>query len=112
MGLFSSKKKYATVSTKDIIKPKKVINNKTVASNLWEKCDECGEIIYKQDIEKNLKKCPNCDHYFPMKAFERIELLIDNGTFFVILSTGIINMSPASILVILPLKHFSFNSST
>ena len=27
MGLFSSKKKYATVSTKDIIKPKKVVNN-------------------------------------------------------------------------------------
>ena len=82
MGLFSSKKKYATVSTKDIIKPKKNTNNKAVVSNLWEKCDECGEIIYKQDIEKNLKKCPNCDHYFPMKAFERIELLIDNGTFF------------------------------
>ena len=49
MGLFSSKKKYATVSTTDIIKPKKVVNNKTVASNLWEKCDECGECI---------KKCP------------------------------------------------------
>lgn len=78
MGLFSSKKKYATVSTKDIIKPKK---DKVVASNLWEKCDNCGEIIYKQDIEKNLKKCPNCDHYFPMKAMERIDLLIDAGTF-------------------------------
>ncbi len=93
MGLFSSKKKYATVSTKDIIKPKKVVNNKTVASNLWEKCDECGEIIYKQDIEKNLKKCPNCDHYFPMKAFERIELLIDNGTFFEF-DTDIVSQNP------------------
>ena len=78
MGLFSSKKKYATVSPKDIIKPKK---NKSAASNLWEKCDDCGEIIYKQDIEKNLKKCPVCDHYFPMKAMERIDLLIDLGTF-------------------------------
>ena len=90
MGLFSSKKKYATVSTKDIIKPKK---DKAVASNLWEKCDECGEIIYKQDIEKNLKKCPNCDHYFPMKAFERIELLIDNGTFFEF-DTDIVSQNP------------------
>lgn len=78
MGLFSSKKKYATVSTKDIIKPKK---SKTAASNLWEKCDKCGEIIYKQDIEKNLKKCPICDHYFGMRAMERIDLLIDHGTF-------------------------------
>ena len=93
MGLFSSKKKYVTLATKDIIKPKKFINNKTVASNLWEKCDECGEIIYKQDIEKNLKKCPNCDHYFPMKAFERIELLIDNGTFFEF-DTDIVSQNP------------------
>jgi len=78
MGLFSSKKKYATVSPKDIIKPKK---DKSAASNLWVKCDDCGEIIYKQDIEKNLKKCPVCDHYFSMKAMERIDLLIDLGTF-------------------------------
>ena len=78
MGLFSSKKKYATVSTKDIIKPKK---DKSAASNLWVKCDDCGEIIYKQDIEKNLKKCPVCDHYFSMKAMERVDLLVDLGTF-------------------------------
>ena len=81
MGLFSSKKKYATVSTKDIIKPKKVVNNKTVASNLWEKCDECGEIIYKQDIKNNLNVCPKCGNYFRLTSFERIELLIDEGTF-------------------------------
>lgn len=93
MGLFSSKKKYATVSTKDIIKPKKNMNDKTVVSNLWEKCDECGEIIYRQDIEKNLKKCPICDHYFPMKALERVELLIDNGTFFEF-DTDIVSQDP------------------
>ena len=63
MGLFSSKKKYATVSTKDIIKPKKVVNNKTVASNLWEKCDECGEWTPIEDLrmtEKDERLCESC----------------------------------------------------
>lgn len=77
LGIFSSKKKYATVSVGDIVKPKE----KVTVPNLWVKCDSCGEIIYKKDIEKNYKKCPKCDYYFQMGAYERIELLIDQGSF-------------------------------
>lgn len=80
MGLFSNKKKYATVSVKDTVKPP-VKREKEEVSSLWVKCDDCGEIIYKEEISKNLKKCPSCDHYFPMSAKERIELLIDVNTF-------------------------------
>ena len=78
LGIFSSKKKYATVTASSVVKPKE----KTVVPNLWVKCDSCGEIIYKKDIEKNYKKCPKCDYYFYMSAEERIDLLIDEGTFF------------------------------
>lgn len=77
LGIFSSKKRYATVSASSVIKPKE----KTTVPNLWVKCDDCGEIIYKKDIEKNYKKCPKCDYYFQMGAEERVELLIDEGTF-------------------------------
>lgn len=77
MGIFSSKKKYATVSASAVVKPEA----KTVVPNLWVKCDDCGEIIYKKDIENNYKKCPKCDFYFKMGAYERVELLIDQGTF-------------------------------
>lgn len=45
------------------------------------KCPKCQEILYKVDIENNLKKCSHCDYYFEMTARERIELLIDEGTF-------------------------------
>lgn len=85
MRFFSlSKKKYATLTVKnnkkiDDIEEK---NKKEVKiSGLWEKCPKCNEIIYKKDIENNLKKCPNCDYYFSMKAVERIELLIDKNSF-------------------------------
>lgn len=59
-------------------KEKHIDNNPT---GLWTKCPACQEILYKEDIDKNLKKCPKCDHYFEMTAWERINLLIDNGTF-------------------------------
>lgn len=79
LGIFSkSKKKYATVS---VTKTSKVIESKTSGSGLWEKCPSCHEILYKIDIKNNLKKCTNCDHYFGMTALERVDLMIDHGTF-------------------------------
>lgn len=85
MRFFSlNKKKYATLTVKDnnkIDNIEKKAEKKVKISGLWEKCPKCNEIIYKKDIENNLKKCPNCDYYFSMKAVERIELLIDKGSF-------------------------------
>ncbi|MGL6065526.1 MAG: acetyl-CoA carboxylase carboxyltransferase subunit beta, partial [Cetobacterium sp.] len=89
MKFFSlNKKKYATLTVKEtksdnIIveeKEEKIIK-KTKITGLWEKCPECQEIVYKNDIEQNLQKCPHCDYYFSMSAKERITLLIDENTF-------------------------------
>ena len=48
---------------------------------LWIKCDGCGEIIYKQDVEKNLEVCPKCDEHFPLPVRKRLDLVLDPGTF-------------------------------
>lgn len=77
LGIFSGKKKYATIS----IGEEKEKSKKEVSSNLWEKCPECDEIVYKKDIDANLKVCPKCNYYFRMSAAERIALLIDKDTF-------------------------------
>lgn len=77
MGLFSSKKsknKYATVTTKSKLTIDVVDDN-------WKKCNRCNEIIYNEDLKDNLNICPKCGNYFRLTAFERIELLIDAGTF-------------------------------
>lgn len=93
MGFFSIKrKKYVTLTVKDdkdtdeiLAKKDENIKNEDNSddknSPLWIKCPACGEMIYKIDLENNLKKCPHCDYYFPMSAKERIELLIDKDTF-------------------------------
>ena len=85
MRFFSlKKKKYATLTVKNskkIDEKEQQVSKEVKISGIWEKCPKCNEIIYKKDIENNLKRCPYCDYYFSMKAYERINLLIDKDTF-------------------------------
>lgn len=57
----------------------KTIDN--IKEDDWVKCPECNLMTHRVDITRNIKKCPNCDYYFNMSAKERLELLIDEGTF-------------------------------
>lgn len=52
-----------------------------IPEGLWLKCDNCKEIIYKKEIDKNLQICPKCNYHFRISARERIALLVDDGTF-------------------------------
>jgi len=44
---------------------------------LWVKCEGCGQIIWKNDLEKNLHVCPKCSRHFRMDARSRLALLLD-----------------------------------
>ncbi len=57
--------------------PKKV----KVSEGLWVKCEMCREIVYRREVEKNLKVCPKCNYHFRIPAYERILLLADEGSF-------------------------------
>ena len=48
---------------------------------LWTKCDNCKEIIYKQELERNANVCPRCQHHFRINARARLDLLVDSGSF-------------------------------
>lgn len=48
---------------------------------LWTKCPGCEEIIHNLEIERNTRICPKCEHHFTLSAAERIELVLDEGTF-------------------------------
>jgi len=52
-----------------------------VPEGLWVKCNSCREIIYRKEVERNLKVCPKCNYHFRISAHERISLLVDNGSF-------------------------------
>ncbi len=48
---------------------------------VWTKCKNCQEIIYAKEIVRNLNVCPKCDYHFRISARERIELILDEGSF-------------------------------
>lgn len=70
----------------DKIKKMNITNtiNKDVSDMLigkYIKCDNCKEILYKDDVHKNLNVCPNCGKHFRISSRRRIAQLVDEGTF-------------------------------
>lgn len=47
----------------------------------WIKCEECGEILYKEEVKENLSVCLNCGHHFRISSRRRISQIVDEGTF-------------------------------
>jgi acetyl-CoA carboxylase carboxyl transferase subunit beta len=54
---------------------------KRVPEGVWMRCDGCQATLYRMEVERNQKVCPQCDHHFPVPARERIAQLMDPDTF-------------------------------
>lgn len=52
---------------------------KEIPGGLWTKCDDCGEIIYTKELERNLWVCPQCGYHFRIKSRDYINLILDDG---------------------------------
>ena len=48
---------------------------------LWQKCDSCGQIIWRKAVEENHQVCPKCEYHFRIGARERLALLFDDGEY-------------------------------
>ena len=50
-------------------------------SDAWTKCPSCDEQVFSRQLERSQRVCPRCGHHFRMSVGERIDLLVDPGTF-------------------------------
>ena len=66
---------------KDILTNTEEGKSVKVPVGLWVKCEHCGEIIYKKEVERNLDVCPKCNYHFRISAHSRIGIVMDEGTF-------------------------------
>ena len=47
---------------------------------LWLKCESCGEVIFRKDLEDSDRVCPECSFHFTVPGKDRLRLTLDEGT--------------------------------
>ncbi|WP_100373743.1 acetyl-CoA carboxylase, carboxyltransferase subunit beta [Bacillus sp. FJAT-45037] len=71
--LFTKKKRYATIPSERA--------KQDVPEGLMTKCPSCRTIMYTKELKKNLLVCHSCGHHHRMTAYERLNSLLDDGSF-------------------------------
>ena len=65
-------------------KPKQKLraaDRRDLPSDVFDKCPECGEILYRARLEQNLFVCPECGYHNRIAAEDYIRLLLDDGEY-------------------------------
>ena len=48
---------------------------------LWMKCEACDNLVYKKVVEEAHHVCPECGFHFRITSAQRVEYLLDAGSF-------------------------------
>lgn len=48
---------------------------------LWTRCPGCKEVLYKDHLAEQHQVCPHCGHHLKIGARERLDLVLDPGSF-------------------------------
>jgi acetyl-CoA carboxylase carboxyl transferase subunit beta len=51
------------------------------ASAEWRRCPSCEAFVYHKRLKRNLHVCPECNHHFRLRLRDRVEMLMDPGSF-------------------------------
>lgn len=78
MALFRRSKKYLKINP---VQPDEIQERRAqVPDGLAQRCPECQAIIFRNSIESDYL-CPKCGFHLQFPAMDRIEWLVDEGTF-------------------------------
>ncbi len=58
-----------------------IFSRRETPENLWQKCDECGTMLFHRELAENLNVCTNCGHHMAIRPRERFLALFDGGVF-------------------------------
>lgn len=48
---------------------------------LWEKCSNCGHMLFQKDLKENLFVCRHCEYHFKVSVKDRLDQLLDEYVF-------------------------------
>jgi len=58
-----------------------IFSRRETPENLWQKCDDCGTMLFHRELSDNLNVCNNCGHHMALSPRNRFESLFDGGIF-------------------------------
>jgi len=58
-----------------------IFSRRETPENLWQKCNECGTMLFHRELSDNLNVCTNCGHHMHLTPRERFQSLFDGGVF-------------------------------
>jgi acetyl-CoA carboxylase carboxyl transferase subunit beta len=65
----------------EVVRPKiKTLFKRETPENLWVKCPESGQMVFRKDVEANLWVIPGSDHHLRVNATQRLKMMFDRGT--------------------------------
>jgi acetyl-CoA carboxylase carboxyl transferase subunit beta len=70
---------------------------------LWQKCEACGQFVFKPDVEANLQLCPKCGHHFRLNARGRVESLLEPG--YQLVDLELVSTDPLEFVDVKPYKE-------
>jgi acetyl-CoA carboxylase carboxyl transferase subunit beta len=56
-------------------------DRRELPTDVFEKCPQCSEILYRARLEQSAYVCPNCGHHMRIGAEDYIRLLMDDGAY-------------------------------
>jgi len=57
------------------------VKRKEIPAGIWTKCPGCESPAYSKELKNNLNVCPKCGFHLGLTASERIDHIIDEGSF-------------------------------
>jgi acetyl-CoA carboxylase carboxyl transferase subunit beta len=85
LGLGSSDKPGSSSSETQFLKKPKIgsskLKRKEIPEGIWTKCPKCSVMLYDKELDENLRVCQHCNHHFPISAQERLDSLLEPGSF-------------------------------
>ncbi len=52
---------------------------KSVPEGIWTKCEACNAVLYREELDRNLRVCPKCNHHMRLNARRRLDAFLDAG---------------------------------
>ncbi len=58
-----------------------IFSRRETPENLWQKCSECGTMLFHRELTDNLNVCTACNHHMALTPRARFDDLFDGGIF-------------------------------